>query len=94
VAPTATRRLLEHVASTLPDAPVDDARLAALSDRERAILLEVAAGGRTPRSRPSCTSPRPTVKTHLGRLRAKLDVHDRVQLVILAYDTGWWRPAR
>ena len=44
VAPTATRRLLEHVASTLPDAPVDDSRLATLSDRERAILLEVARG--------------------------------------------------
>jgi hypothetical protein len=35
-----------------------------------------------------------TLKTYLGRLRAKLDVHDRVQLVIFAYDTGWWRPAR
>ena len=88
VAPTATRRLLEQVASTLPDAPIDDSRLATLSDRERAILLEVAAGGPTPRSRPRCTSPSPTVKTYLGRLRAKLDVHDRVQLVILAYDTG------
>jgi DNA-binding CsgD family transcriptional regulator len=35
-----------------------------------------------------------TVKTHLGRLRAKLDLHDRVQLVIFAYDTGLVAPRR
>ena len=88
VAPTATRRLLEHVASTLPDGPVDDSRLAALSDRERAILLEVARGRSNAEIAAALHIAEPTVKTYLGRLRAKLDVHDRVQLVILAYDTG------
>ena len=94
VAPTATRRLLEHVASTLPDAPVDDARLAALSDRERAILLEVARGRSNAQIAAALHIAEPTVKTYLGRLRAKLDVHDRVQLVIFAYDNGLVAPRR
>jgi DNA-binding NarL/FixJ family response regulator len=94
VAPTATRRLLEHVAATLPDTPVDDARLAALSDRERAILREVAVGRSNAEIAAVLHIAEPTVKTHLGRLRAKLDVHDRVQLVILAYDAGLVAPRR
>ena len=94
VAPTATRRLLEHVAGTLPDTPVDDARLAALSDRERAILREVAVGRSNAEIAAALHIAEPTVKTHLGRLRAKLDVHDRVQLVILAYDAGLVTPRR
>jgi DNA-binding NarL/FixJ family response regulator len=94
VAPTATRRLLEHVASTLPGAPADDSQLAALSDRERAILLEVARGRTNAEIAAALHIAEPTVKTHLGRLRAKLDVHDRVQLVILAYDSGLVAPRR
>jgi DNA-binding NarL/FixJ family response regulator len=94
VAPTATRRLLEHVASTLPDTPVDDARLEPLSDRERAILLEVARGRSNAEIAAVLHIAEATVKTYLGRLRAKLDVHDRVQLVIFAYDTGLVAPRR
>ncbi len=94
VAPTATRRLLEHVASSLPGAPVDDARLAVLSDRERAILLEVARGRSNAEIAAALHIAEATVKTHLGRLRAKLDVHDRVQLVIFAYDSGLVAPRR
>jgi DNA-binding NarL/FixJ family response regulator len=94
VAPTATRRLLEHVASTLPAAPLDDSRLAALSDRERAILLEVARGRSNAEIAAALHIAEPTVKTYLGRLRAKLDLHDRVQLVIFAYDSGLVAPRR
>jgi DNA-binding NarL/FixJ family response regulator len=94
VAPTATRRLLEHVASTLPGAPVDDSRLAALSERERAILLEVAQGQSNAEIAAALHIAEATVKTYLGRLRAKLDLHDRVQLVIFAYDTGLVAPRR
>ena len=94
VAPTATRRLLEHVASTLPGAPVDDSRLAALSERERAILMEVARGQSNAEIAAALHIAEATVKTYLGRLRAKLDVRDRVQLVILAYDTGLVAPRR
>ena len=94
VAPTATRRLLEHVASTLPDAPVDDSRLATLSGRERAILLEVARGRSNAEIAAALHIAEPTVKTYLGRLRTKLDLHDRVQLVIFAYDSGLVAPRR
>jgi DNA-binding NarL/FixJ family response regulator len=94
VAPTATRRLLEHVASSLPDAPLDDSRLATLSDRERAILLEVARGLSNAEIAAALHIAQPTVKTHLGRLRAKLDLRDRVQLVIFAYDNGLVAPRR
>jgi DNA-binding NarL/FixJ family response regulator len=94
VAPTATRRLLEHVASTLPGAPVDDSRLAALSERERAILLEVARGQSNAEIAAALHIAEATVKTYLGRLRAKLDVRDRGQLVIFAYDTGLVAPRR
>jgi DNA-binding NarL/FixJ family response regulator len=94
VAPTATRRLLEHVASTLPAAPVDDSRVAALSERERAILMEVARGRSNAEIAAALHIAEPTVKTYLGRLRAKLDVRDRVQLVIFAYDTGLVAPQR
>ena len=94
VAPTATRRLLKHVASTLPGAPVDDSRLAALSERERAILLEVARGQSNAEIAAALHIAEATVKTYLGRLRAKLDVRDRVQLVIFAYDSGLVAPRR
>ncbi len=94
VAPTATRRLLEHVAGTLPDAPVDDGRLAALSDRERAILLEVARGRSNAEIAAVLHIAEATVKTYLARLRAKLDLHERVQLVIFAYDAGLVAPRR
>jgi DNA-binding NarL/FixJ family response regulator len=94
VAPTAKRRLLEHVASTLPGAPVDDSQLAALSERERAILLEVARGQSNAEIAAALHIAEATVKTYLGRLRAKLDVRDRVQLVIFAYDTGLVAPRR
>jgi len=94
VAPTATRRLLEHVAGTLPGTPVDDARLATLSNRERAILLEVARGRSNPEIAAALHLAEPTVKTYLGRLRAKLGVQDRVHLVIFAYDTGLVAPRR
>jgi DNA-binding NarL/FixJ family response regulator len=94
VAPTATRRLLAHVASTLPGALVDDSRLGTLSDRERAILLEVARGRSNAEIAAVLHIAEATVKTYLGRLRAKLDVHDRVQLVIFAYDSGLVAPRR
>jgi DNA-binding NarL/FixJ family response regulator len=94
VAPTATRRLLEHVANTLPDGPVDEPRIGDLSERERAILIEVARGRSNAEIAAALHIAEATVKTHLARLRAKLDVQDRVHLVILAYDTGLVAPRR
>ena len=58
VAPSATRRLLEHVAGALPAGSGDDPRLERLTPREREVLLEVAAGAPTPRSAPTSSWPR------------------------------------
>ncbi len=80
VAPTATRRLLEHVAGTLPDAPIDDSRLAALSDRERAILLEVARGRSNAEIAADLFLSLKTVETHMRNIFRKLGVSSRVEV--------------
>jgi DNA-binding NarL/FixJ family response regulator len=88
VAPSATRRLLEHVAGTLPAATGEDPRLADLTAREREVLLEVARGRSNAEIAADLFMAESTVKTHVGRLLAKLDQRDRVQLAVLAYETG------
>ncbi|MFZ2623850.1 MAG: response regulator transcription factor [Propionibacterium sp.] len=89
VAPSATRRLLEHVAASLPDRPGQpDERLDVLTDREREVLLEVARGATNSEIAKSLFMAEGTVKTHIGRLLNKLRARDRVGLVLLAYETG------
>jgi DNA-binding NarL/FixJ family response regulator len=67
---------------------------ARLRESERAILLEVARGRSNAEIAAVLHLAEATVKTYLGRLRAKLGVHDRVQLVIFAYDSGLVAPRR
>jgi DNA-binding NarL/FixJ family response regulator len=87
VAPSATRRLLEHVAAG--SGPVaEDPRLAELTPREREVLLEVARGRSNAEIGAALLMAEATVKTHVGRLLAKLDQRDRVQLAVFAYETG------
>jgi DNA-binding NarL/FixJ family response regulator len=92
VAPSATRRLLDHVAGALPAVAGDDLRLAELTPREREVLVEVARGRSNPAIARDQFLAETTVKTHVGRLLAKLDQRDRVQLAVLAYETGLVRP--
>jgi DNA-binding NarL/FixJ family response regulator len=93
VAPSATRRLLDHVADSLPDAAdEEDPRLAQLTDREQEVLLEVARGRSNAEIAESLFLSEATVKTHVGRLLTKLDKRDRVQLAVLAYESGLVRP--
>jgi DNA-binding NarL/FixJ family response regulator len=90
VAPSTTRRLLEHFAASLPDpagAGQDD-RLAALTDREREVLELVGRGRSNQEIAADLVVAEATVKTHVGRLLAKTGSRDRVQLVVLAYETG------
>jgi DNA-binding NarL/FixJ family response regulator len=94
VAPSATRRLLEHVADTLPGAVGEDPRLALLTPREREVLLEVARGRSNAEIAADLFMAEATVKTHVGRLLAKLDQRDRVQLAVFAYETGLVRAGR
>jgi DNA-binding NarL/FixJ family response regulator len=90
VAPSATRRLLEHVAGTLPHAG-EDPRLAQLTPREHEVLLAVARGQSNAEIAAELFMAEATVKTHVGRLLAKLDARDRVQLVVFAYEHGLMR---
>jgi DNA-binding NarL/FixJ family response regulator len=91
VAPSATRRLLEQVADRLPGTTADP-RLETLTDRERAVLLEVARGASNLEVGDALFMAEATVKTHVGRLLAKLGARDRVQLVVFAYESGLVRP--
>jgi DNA-binding NarL/FixJ family response regulator len=88
VAPSATRRLLEQLADRLPGVPEADARLEALTEREREVLLAVARGASNAEIAAELYMAEATVKTHVGRLLAKLDARDRVQLVVFAYESG------
>ncbi|HWD10750.1 MAG TPA: response regulator transcription factor [Solirubrobacteraceae bacterium] len=87
LAPSITRRLIaEFAARPDPQAPLTE--LAALTGRENEILRLVAAGlNNTDIAGRLVISPL-TAKTHVGRILAKLDCHDRAQLVALAYETG------
>jgi DNA-binding NarL/FixJ family response regulator len=88
VAPSATRRLLEQVADRLPGPVRADPRLETITERERAVLLAVARGASNAEIGAELYMAEATVKTHVGRLLAKLEKRDRVQLVVLAYESG------
>ena len=93
VAPSTTRRLLEHFAAHLPDdATPAPAAFDSLTEREGEILLEVARGRSNAEIAASLFVAEATVKTHIGRILAKVGLRDRVQLVVMAYETGMVRP--
>jgi DNA-binding NarL/FixJ family response regulator len=95
VAPRVTRRLLDAFAHQLPvpeHVPVQDPRLRDLTAREREVLLELAHGRTNAEIAARLVLSEATVKTHVGRILGKLDLRDRVQAVILAYQIGLVRP--
>ncbi len=97
VAPSVTRRLLDAYAHRLPDLrpgrdPAQDQGLALLTEREVGILTEVAGGLSNQEIAAKLCLAEATVKTHLGRILAKLALRDRVQAVVYAYQTGLVRP--
>ena len=96
IAPTATRRLLDQFAPMLPsldgsETPATDS-LAALTDREREVFVLIAEGRSNREIAQELYVSEGTVKIHVGRVFAKLGVRDRVQAVVLAYETGVVRP--
>ncbi len=88
IAPSTTRRLLEHVAADLPAGAGEELPLGVLTERERAVMVEIASGATNAEIAARLHLAEPTVKTHVGRVLAKLGLRDRVHIVIRAYETG------
>jgi DNA-binding NarL/FixJ family response regulator len=94
LAPSVTRKLIEAFAARPPEHVPRPSRLASLTPRERDILLLIARGYSNNEIAQDLFVSEATVKTHIGHLLAKLDLRDRVQAVILAYETGAIVPGR
>ncbi|MBM9621772.1 response regulator [Streptomyces zhihengii] len=93
LAPSVTRRLIADFAAQRPAPRRDPAlRLAGLTPRETEVLELVARGLSNQEIAAHLVLAEQTVKTHIGRLLAKLDQRDRAQLVIFAYESGVVRP--
>ncbi|WP_031058481.1 response regulator [Streptomyces ochraceiscleroticus] len=90
VAPSTTRRLLDRFTPMLPSAAPQEGRpeLRRLTEREREVLLLVAQGLSNGEIAARLVLSEATVKTHVGRILTKLELRDRVQAVVLSYETG------
>ncbi|GGS66584.1 response regulator transcription factor [Streptomyces griseoviridis] len=90
VAPSTTRRLLDRFAPMLPSGAAEPshAGLQRLTDREREVMVLVAQGLSNGEIAARLVLSEATVKTHVGRILTKLGLRDRVQVVVLAYETG------
>jgi DNA-binding NarL/FixJ family response regulator len=100
VSPRITKRLLEKYAHHLPDLSEGDqdddeipAALRGLTAREREVLVAVADGLSNAEIAERLFVSEATVKSHVGRVLAKLGLRDRVQAVVLAFQTGLVRPS-
>ena len=97
IAPALTRRLLDAYAHHLPSRPQghdphDNPRLRTLTEREREILLAIGQGQTNAEIAERLVLSESTIKTHVGRVLAKIGARDRIQAVILAYDLGLTHP--
>ena len=92
VSPSVTRRLLDRyvIGSTVP--PVNESRLDVLTEREKEVLGLIARGLSNSEIAARLFLGETTVKTHVGRILAKLQLRDRVHAVVVAYETGLVRP--
>ncbi|MFJ4973444.1 response regulator [Streptomyces sp. NPDC088755] len=95
VSPRITRRLLENLRPHIPDgSSVDrDERLSRLSAREREVLIKVGCGLSNTEIAATLYLAEATVKSHLGRILQKLELRDRIQAVIFAYESRLIHPA-
>jgi DNA-binding NarL/FixJ family response regulator len=96
IAPALTRRLLDafahHLGGDADGQPAIDPRLGTLTDREREILVAIGRGWTNGEIAERLVLSESTVKTHVGRVLAKIGARDRIQAVIFAYDLGLTRP--
>jgi DNA-binding NarL/FixJ family response regulator len=93
LSPGVTKRLLERIAGVLAEAP-DTAQLSVLTEREREVLALVGLGLNNEEIGERLFLSPLTAKTHVSRIMAKLLARDRVQLVVIAYETGLVTPSR
>jgi DNA-binding NarL/FixJ family response regulator len=92
LAPTITRRLVEEFVRRPPPGRVNPAELTVLTEREREVLRSIARGLSNAEIARSLFVSEATVKTHANRIFSKLELRDRVQAVVLAYETGLVQP--
>lgn len=94
LSPSVTRRLISEYVERLAAPPLDASRLSVLTEREREVLKLVGAGLTNDDIGARLYMSPATAKTHVSRAMAKLRVHDRAQLVVLAYETGLVSPGQ
>ena len=92
IAASTTKRLLDHFVPLMAAPPAPPAGLDRLTEREREVLELIARGRSNGEIAQDLFLSEATVKTHVGRVLAKLDLRDRVQAVVLAYEAGLVRP--
>ncbi|GGK92149.1 response regulator [Nocardia jinanensis] len=92
VSPKVTKRLLDRLIAEEPAPSRDPEILDVLTTREREVLEQIAAGRSNAEIAGQLFLSEATVKTHVGRVLTKLGLRDRVQAVVLAYETGLVRP--
>jgi len=88
LSPKVTRRMIEHFSSRRPRARRADPAFASLTEREREVLVLIAQGRSNTEIASSLFIAEQTVKTHVGKVFAKLELRDRVHAVIYAYENG------
>ncbi|GAA3147635.1 response regulator [Planomonospora alba] len=94
LSPRITRRLLEDFRPHLPGGDSDrDERLSRLSAREREVLVQVGRGLSNAEIAAALYLAEATVKSHLGRILQKLELRDRIQAVVFAYESRLIHPA-
>jgi DNA-binding NarL/FixJ family response regulator len=92
VAPRILKRLLDRYAGHLPDPAATPPAVTGLTDREHEVLVLIARGLSNAEIARALFVSETTVKTHVGHVLTKLRVRDRVQAVVLAYESGLVRP--
>ena len=93
LSPSVTRRLIAQFAAQKPRATASSSLLSDLTDREREVLVLIGQGRSNTEIAAALFIAEQTVKTHVGKVLAKIGARDRVQAVIFAYDTGLVEPA-
>jgi DNA-binding NarL/FixJ family response regulator len=94
VAPSVTRRLIERYLDSEPAQPIPATNVHTLTEREREVLTLIARGLSNTEIAARIYVTEGTVKTHVSRVLAKLNLRDRVQAVVYSYESGLVRPPR